>query len=322
VAKVGSATTLLVEEMRARHVEIEAMEATLFALGIHTDTGSLIHATSTARDARALAWLMDHGASVLVINRYLAEPMTSEQREVLSEVLAAATSVTIGGLDVGFANVHLERAVDGLDVVTAEALSLLDHNALFALFAVKNKVQVVGRARPPWIDVGAALRVIGGGGHAPAGAASVKGQSIGDVRAAIEEAIRKSPPRPRLVSDLMSSPVQTIAPDAPLHELSVSLRTWRHTGVPVLRAGNLVGIVSRRDVEKAARDGRLHLPAASCMSSSVHTTTESAPLDEALDSMVAHDVGRLPVLRDGRVVGILTRTDVLRFLYEAEKQPA
>ncbi len=116
----------------------------------------------------------------------------------------------------------------------------------------------------------------------------------------------------------MSSPVTSVAPDLPLRELAESLRTWRHTGVPVLRDGHLAGIISRRDVEKAAKDDRLHLPVASCMSSNVRTTEPDAVLEEALELMVQHDVGRLPVLRNERVVGIVTRTDILRFLYDRE----
>lgn len=317
VARVGSATTLLVEAMRAGAVAIDALEATLFALGIHTDTGSLVHGTSTARDARALAWLMDQGASLAVINRYLSAPMTEAQRGALSAVLAAAEVHRVGRLEVCFALVELAADVDGIDIVTSEALSLLGHHALFALFYVKSKaVQVVGRARSDWIDVGAALGRIGGGGHPSAGAARVKGTEPLAVRAAILSALAEDPPMPRLVRDVMSSPVHAVAPELPLFELQQSLRTWQHTGVPVVRQGELVGIISRRDVEKAARDGRLALPVGSCMASTVHTTTEQASLEAALELMTERDVGRLPVLRRGRVVGILSRTDALRFLYD------
>jgi len=317
VAKVGSATTLLVEAMREGAVPIDAVEATLFALGIHTDTGSLVHATSTARDARAVAWLMDQGASLAVLNRYLSAPMTPDQRRALAEVLEAAEVRCVGRLEVCFSIVVLDRDIDGIDVVASEALALLGHHALFALFFVKSKaVQVVGRARSDWIDVGAALRGIGGGGHAPAGAARVKGQGPAEVQDAIIRALTEQAPRPRLVRDVMSTPVRTVPPELPLSDLEQSLRTWQHTGVPVLRGGELVGIISRRDVEKAARDGRLALPVSSCMASRVHTIAEDVSLEGALERMTERDVGRLPVMRNDRVVGILSRTDVLRFLYD------
>jgi tRNA nucleotidyltransferase (CCA-adding enzyme) len=319
VEPVGSATTLLIEEMRARGIDVEPVEATLFALGIHTDTGSLVHGTSTARDAKALSWLMDRGASLSVVNRYLSEPFSRAQRDVLSAVLSVVETEELAGLTVGFAILHTEKVVEGVDVVTSEALSLLGYHALFGLFVARKKVQVVGRARSEWIDVGAVLRTVGGGGHAPAAAAYVKGMSAEDVRSAIETALRENPPRPRRVGDVMSTPVTTVAPDLPLSELAESLRTWRHTGVPVLRDGSLAGVVSRRDVEKAARGDRLHLPVSSCMSSQVETTTPDVLLEDALEVMVKHDIGRLPVLRDDHVVGIVTRSDILRFLYDRDE---
>ena len=77
----------------------------------------------------------------------------------------------------------------------------------------------------------------------------------------------------------------------------------------------VVGIVSTDDVERAARDGRLHLAAGSCMSAPVHTIDEHASLEEALERMTQLRVGRLPVVREGRVIGIVTRSDVRAVLY-------
>ncbi len=317
VEPVGSATTLLVEVIRERGIDVDPVEATLFALGIHTDTGSLTFAATSARDARALAWLIDRGASQRVLVRYLTTPFSEPQRRALASILDAVETEAVGALSVAFAVVALESAVDGLDVVVSEALALGEHPALFALFHVGGRrVQVIGRARSAWIDVGKSLAALGGGGHAPAGAASIKDVEPAVVRERLLATLREAPPRPRRVADLMSSPVRTVSVETTLQELGETLQLWRHTGVPVVRDGAIVGIVSHRDVERAARDGRLHLPVSSCMTHAVETTTESTLLEAALERMVARDVGRLPVLRDGKLVGIVTRSDVLAHLYE------
>ena len=116
--------------------------------------------------------------------------------------------------------------------------------------------------------------------------------------------------------DLMSSPVRTVLPDMLLQELAESLREWGHNGAPVVEDGQLLGVISRRDVERAQREGRAHLAVKSCMAHVARTVAPDAPLDEALKTMKAHNVGRLPVVDGSRVVGILTREDVLGFLYE------
>jgi tRNA nucleotidyltransferase (CCA-adding enzyme) len=63
VERVGAATTLVVELLMQAGVELTDVEATLFALGIHEDTGSLTYDSATPRDATALAHLMAQGAS-------------------------------------------------------------------------------------------------------------------------------------------------------------------------------------------------------------------------------------------------------------------
>ena len=57
IADVGAITTLIVEQLQERQVNLTSSEATVMALGIHVDTGSLTFSHATVRDALALAWL-------------------------------------------------------------------------------------------------------------------------------------------------------------------------------------------------------------------------------------------------------------------------
>ncbi len=316
VERVGSATTLLVEEIRRRGLPVDPMEATLFALGIHVDTGSLRYAGTTARDAAALAWLFDRGTRHAVIGRYLDLPFTEGQRRTLSALLPAIRVERVGGAHIGLATLPEGYGVDGLDEVTSEALALEDLHALFAFFTLHGgRVQAVARSRREWVDVGKVLRAVGGGGHATAGAASVRHADTESTLSAVLAALRAEPPRPTRVSDVMSSPVHSVGPEVAVGSLGDALAAWGHTGAPVLEDGELVGIVSRRDVTAALSKGQGADRVASHMSRPVRTTSEDALLEDALASMVAADVGRLPVLRDRRVVGIVTRRDVRDVLY-------
>jgi tRNA nucleotidyltransferase (CCA-adding enzyme) len=85
-----------------------------------------------------------------------------------------------------------------------------------------------------------------------------------------------------------------------------------------VEGGRVVGIVSRRDVAAAEKQGKLDRTVAGRMTRAVISIGPDAPLEDALARMEEHDVGRLPVIEDGRLLGILTRTDVLRALYGAE----
>ncbi len=201
--------------------------------------------------------------------------------------------------------------------MTSEAAALGGYAALFALYAIGGRrVLVVARAASPLVDVGRVLATVGGGGHGSAGAASIGHGDVSTVRDALLAALGQHPPEPTCVADIMSSPVHTVAPDTRLADVRDLLVATGYTGVPVTREGAVIGMVSQRDLEAAERDERLGLPAASCMGARVVTTTPGATLDEALARMTEADVGRLPVLRSGQLVGIVTRADLLRVLYE------
>lgn len=315
VEPLGAIATRLVEELRARGIAPTPEEATLFALGIHEDTGSLTHDTTTGRDAAAIEWLLGCGARLGVVRRYLSPSLDPTQRALLTALLEQQRTVRCSGVSVAIARVHIPAMVEGLGPVVTQAFSLGRAAALFAIFDVGGKkVQVTGRARAGALDVGRALRVIGGGGHAGAGSAVRRGADPAEIEAELEAGLREHAHAPS-VADVMTSPVQTVDVDTPLTEVSLQLAEDAHSGTPVMRDGRLAGVLSRRDLVAARAQGRDHLAAKSCMKTQVVSIEEGATLDEALALMVDHQVGRLPVLRDGALVGIVSRTDVRRWMY-------
>ncbi len=318
VEAVGAVTTLLVERLREDRHTLPEIEATALALGVHADTGSLTYPITTPRDAEALSWLLAQGANLKMIGHYLRTRLLPAQRDALLAIMASTETQLYSGVEVAFAQTQLTVTVPGLAEVTSEALQTGGHDAIFALYGVPGqRVTVVGRAGAPWIDIGALMRRLGGGGHRGAGAVTFKDIDVAEAQRRIQAQLALDPPAPSRVRDVMSTPVHCVSPDLPLSHLADLLATWRHSGVPVERDGQLVGVVSLRDLRRAERRGDLHREVKSCMSQNVLTIDPGAPLDEALRQMVGKDVGRLPVIEDGRIVGIITRSDVLRVLYAA-----
>jgi tRNA nucleotidyltransferase (CCA-adding enzyme) len=322
VEPVGAAVTLIVERMQAMGHVPAPMEATLFALGIYTDTAALTLGHTSPRDARAVGWLLEEGASLPMVNRYLHPPLNDRQRRVLGRLLSNTKTTVYGGLRVGFARVDTTKHVEGLAEVTTEACKLEDLAGLFTVCQVGEKgVEVVARSRTPLLDVGAVLRAHGGGGHRGAASAVLKGAEADAVLNTLRADVEGHPPRPRRVAEVMSSPVSSVGPTVRLDVLGERLEREGVRGMPVVRDGELVGVISRRDVARAARAGRAHLPVASHMSGQPRTVDCQLSLERALAMMVDADVGRLPVLRDGKLVGILSRSDVLRVLYPQDAAP-
>jgi len=120
---------------------------------------------------------------------------------------------------------------------------------------------------------------------------------------------------------LMSSPVRTISPETTIEQaLKIFLR-YGHSGLCVVDfQGQLRGIVSRRDLDLALHHGFSEALVQSYMTKNLKTITPETGLAEIQSLMVTYDLGRLPVLDSGNLIGIVTRTDVLRELDKQRSQ--
>jgi len=111
------------------------------------------------------------------------------------------------------------------------------------------------------------------------------------------------------VKDVMSRDVITFKADAAVDEVAETLARRHITGAPVLDdEGYVVGIVSEVDVfTKSGRTAR------EIMSPNVITVGEETSLEEVATIMAGERIRRLPVLTGGRLVGLISRSDVLDF---------
>ncbi len=113
----------------------------------------------------------------------------------------------------------------------------------------------------------------------------------------------------------MSSPVRTVSQIATLKTAHQLLLRYGHTGLCVVNsAEQLVGVLSRRDVDVALRHGLENAPVSLCMSAPVKTISPDTSLLDIQSLMAAYDIGRLPVTVADSLVGIVTRSDLLRQL--------
>ena len=147
------------------------LEATVFALGIHEDTGSLTYPTASQRDAEALAWCLRHGARQELLAEFLHTPLTEEERELLGAILETLESREVAGVEVLVGGVSWPRYVDGVSNLAHKVVDLTDCKALVLLVEMDGRVFCVARSRTPEVDAAAIAQLLGGGGHAQAASA-------------------------------------------------------------------------------------------------------------------------------------------------------
>ncbi|HQD26835.1 CBS domain-containing protein [Methanoculleus sp. DTU007] len=116
------------------------------------------------------------------------------------------------------------------------------------------------------------------------------------------------------VADAMSSPVTTVEPTVPLARVVEMMYETKHLGFPVVERGSLVGIITLSDIHKVPQLDREAMQVRDVMTRNPTTLSPSAPLIDALRIISGMDIGRIPVVADDVLVGIVTRTDVLRVM--------
>jgi tRNA nucleotidyltransferase (CCA-adding enzyme) len=318
VSQDGALTTTLVGVLAEREIGVTPLEATAFALGIHEDTGSLTYPTATQRDADALAWCLRHGARQELLARFLHTPLTDEERELLGALMAAVRTERVAGVDVLVAAVTWPRHVDGVSNLAHKIVDLTDCRSLVLLVEMDERVFAVTRSRTPEIDAAAIAASLGGGGHREAASAIFRG-SLGEAEEALREGLSVAAREPVRAEQVMSRPARSVGPDETVAHAMVVCQRHAQSGILVVEEGRLVGAVGREDLDKAIAHGLSHAPVKGIMSSRVVSVPAAAPLGEVQEALAGSTDGRVAVLEDDRLVGVVTRSDVLRALGE---QPA
>jgi tRNA nucleotidyltransferase (CCA-adding enzyme) len=317
VRDTGAATTLLVEEIRARHLPIRPMEATVMLLGIYEDTGSLSFPGTTPEDVEAAAFLLRAGGRLEVVSEFIHRALTPEQRHLLNRLLAATEYVTVNGVPLALAVSPEGPYVSELALLAHKLADLENVGALFVLARMEEAIYVVGRARSDAVDVGEVFTALGGGGHARAASAVLKGVDIAGARKRLIDALEGRVSREPAAREVMSVPARVVSPEATVAQARRLMLRYGHSGLSVVEGDALVGIITRRDVDKARHHRLAHAPVKGFMTRDVVTASPGMPVSELEALMIEHDVGRLPVVEHGQVIGVVTRTDLLRALHGA-----
>jgi len=309
---VGATTTLLIEEIRRRRMAIDRLGATLLLMGIYEDTGSLSYLTTTARDVQAAAWALEQGADLSLADDFLHSPLSNGQREALSRLTAGSTLHTIHGRSICIAEILLEDYVDELSTLAHQLLDMYEPEACFILAQHQRKVQIIARSATNAIDVAALLRTFGGGGHSKASAALVRETTLAQVRARLLAALEEQVEPPVLVREIMSTNVHTLKLDMSVQEAARLMRRYGHEGFPVVDGERLVGILTRRDIDRALHHGLDDTPVRRFLHTGPFHVLPDDPVDQVQREMIEYDLGQVPVVEDGRFVGIVTRTDLIK----------
>ena len=314
--EMGANITLMIRYLKERQIPITPIQASLFLAGLYEDTGNLTFLSTKAEDAHAAAYLMENGADLHIIGAFLSPTYGRKQKDVLFRMLHNAPRTIVDGYTVSIRRLRVNGYVGNLAVVVQMYRKILNVDAAFGVFEMNaNRCLVIGRSMAEGIDVAAIMRHMGGGGHLAAGSAILKSADPIAVEAWIRVLIGESHRTSVQIKDLMSFPVLTLASDTAMNRAGRMLWEKGYKGAPVLDYEKLVGMLSRRDFEKIKKKNHLLSPVRAFMSKNIITIDPGASPGQAAHLMIKHDIGRLPVVEEGKIVGIFSRSDAVADFY-------
>jgi tRNA nucleotidyltransferase (CCA-adding enzyme) len=318
----GAATTLLVEALREQNGGLSVTHATLLLLGIYEDTGSLTYTRTTPRDLQAAAFLLDERASLSVAVDFLNHPLSLEQQAIYEQLRANIRSCVVHGHTVLITCGDAGEMDEELSTITHKLRDLLDPDALFTLVKTKSGVQFIARSTSDHIDVAEIAAHFGGGGHERAAAGLIRDRTLEDVCVDLEKILPDHVNPAVTVAQIMSRDPQLVSADTPVEDVARRMQRYGYEGYPVVRDGKLVGLLNRRAVDRALAH-KLHLTAASLMEAGATTVQPDDSIEHLQRVMTETGWGQVPVVdpEAGDIVGIVTRTDLLKTLAPEPRLP-
>lgn len=315
IKPLGSTTTILTEIIRDKGFELTPDEATVMYLGIHEDTGSFTFSSTTPDDHIAAAWLVEQGANQNLAADLLTREMTTEQVRLLNDLTQSAQKSVINGIEVVTAKVTREEYIGDFAVLVHKYMEMENIPVIFAMAQMENKIYMVARSRVDDVNVADIALAFGGGGHPQAASAALANKTLIQVEKELMDILDSSIHPEKSAGDLMTSPVIKILPEKTVKEASTIMTKYNINVLMVVdRSGKLQGYLTRQIMEKAVYFDLGHIPVKDYMNIHVSAVKPDTPLSEVQNLIINNKLRILPVMENGALIGVITRTDLMNIL--------
>ncbi|VVS91200.1 CBS domain-containing protein [Desulfoluna spongiiphila] len=318
IRPAGATASILTTLMQERGIELSREEATIICLGIYEDTGSFTYASTTPEDFQAAAWLVSLGANLDIVSSLIAKELDPAQVALINEMLNRSERRMVNGVEVTLVSLALEEYVPDLATLVQKMMRMESLGVLFVLAGMGNRIHVVARSCLPEVDCGAILADLGGGGHPFAASASIRNMPLAQVEEKLGALLAARVKPIRTARHLMSAPVITTAPLLPLSEASRLLTRYSINALVVTTFDDeneqLLGYITRQVIERALSHNLGACPVQDFMFSSVATASPDTDFNTLVDRIIGDKQRLLPIVENDRVVGVVTRTDLLNLL--------
>ncbi|MDT8422957.1 MAG: CBS domain-containing protein [Desulfuromonadales bacterium] len=314
VEPVGATVTVLTRIIRQRGITPSPEEATMMMLGLYEDTGGLLFSSTTGADFSAAAFLLEQGADLNTVADFLTQELTVEQVALLHELTQNLSVLNVHGVDITLAHASTERFVGDLAMLTHKLKDMENCQVLIVAARMGDRIFLVGRSRLPEVDVREVLGEFGGGGHPYAASGVVRDLTLIQVMERLPLVLAQQVSPRWNARHLMSTPVKSVAVNTTISEARQLLTRYNLNALPVRDGQRVAGVITRQTLEKAAHHGLGKELVTEYMFDDVACATPETSVAELQELIVGNNQRFVPVIEGDRMVGAVTRTDLLRHL--------
>ena len=316
IENVGATATIFTEILKNRKLHPTPFEATILALGIYEETGCLLFPSTTERDLLAAAYLLKRGANLNIASSFLKMELSMEEFDILNELVQSAKEIVTQGIRIKIAKASRERYLGDAAHLAHRMMDMEDIDAVIILIEMEGKIVMVARSRVPELDVSKVMKEFGGGGHPTAASSTIKESSLEVIEEKLTDIINMNIKPGKVASDIMTRPVIHIQWDISVKEAEAMMTRYGVNVLPVLKEDEYAGLISREIVEKALFHGFGKSKAMDFSTPDAITVDPQTPIRQIETLMIEQNQRFMPVVEHGKIVGAITRTDLLRTLYE------
>lgn len=320
--KTGATTTFFVQKIKQNGVSLSFMQASLLLLGIYEDTGSLTYASTTPEDIHAAAFLLEKGANLDLISKYLNPPLSTSQSILMDKLIKNIVTLQIKEQTILISWADGTDLKDEISSIAHKIFNLLGPTALFLFVITGEGIRLVARSVNDQINVGKIAAQFGGGGHTRAASALIQPAQNQSKTEFLNHLIKQfTQDLPSLinsitkVSQIMSRQPMLVSPTTTAKEALQLMQQFGYEGYPVVQNQKVLGLLTRRAVDRAISH-KLNLPAISLMDAGSISVSPDDSLERLQYLMSSTGWGQVPVIdpTTKQVIGIVTRTDLLKSL--------
>ncbi|MBN1872276.1 MAG: CBS domain-containing protein, partial [Candidatus Omnitrophica bacterium] len=317
--RVGATVTMLIDKIRTKRLRITPLEATLMALGIYEETGSLTYRTTTRRDIDAVSFLMSKGANLNIVSSFLNRGLSAKELIALSKLITETKVIETNGISIGISMMDADEYIGELGMLIQKLLDVENFKVMFVFVKMDKKITLIARSRTPFVDVNKILKFFGGGGHTTAASATIRegelSTLIKDLRCVINRTVRARVN----AEDCMETRVHFISPDTKINEAGKILRRSPSSALLVRKNKKIIGILSGECIKKAVINNFGHSKVKGYMSTKIYAVRPSTPMHELKKIMYDKKIGHIPVFKKGKIAGLVTRSGILKSLFAQEE---